>query len=36
MGRLAEAKIQFERAAALTRNERERAFLLNRMAACGY
>jgi RNA polymerase sigma factor (sigma-70 family) len=34
-GRLAEAKIQFERAAALTRNERERAFLLGRAAACG-
>ena len=34
-GRLAEAKIQFERAAALTRNEREKAFLLARAAACG-
>jgi predicted RNA polymerase sigma factor len=34
-GRLAEAKIQFERASALTRNERERAFLLGRAAACG-
>lgn len=34
-GRLAEAKVQFERAAALTRNERERAFLLRRAAACG-
>jgi RNA polymerase sigma factor (sigma-70 family) len=33
-GRLAEAKIQFERASALTRNERERAFLLRRAAAC--
>ncbi len=34
-GRLAEAKVQFERAAALTRNEREKAFLLKRAAACG-
>ena len=34
-GRLAEAKIQFERAAALTRNEREKAFLLGRATACG-
>ena len=34
-GRLAEARAQFERAAALTRNERERAFLLGRAAACG-
>lgn len=34
-GRLAEARVQFERAAALTRNERERAFLLGRAAACG-
>jgi predicted RNA polymerase sigma factor len=34
-GRLAEAKVQFERAAALTRNEREKAFLLSRVAACG-
>ena len=34
-GRLAEAKDEFERAAALTRNERERAFFLNRAAACG-
>jgi len=35
MGRLAEAKVQFECAANLTRNERERAFLLRRAAACG-
>jgi predicted RNA polymerase sigma factor len=34
MGRLAEAKIQFERAANLSRNERERAFLLKRAEAC--
>jgi predicted RNA polymerase sigma factor len=33
-GRRAEAKAEFERAAALTRNERERAFLLGRAAAC--
>jgi RNA polymerase sigma factor (sigma-70 family) len=34
-GRRAEAKPEFERAAALTRNEREKAFLLARAAACG-
>jgi RNA polymerase sigma factor (sigma-70 family) len=34
-GRLAEAKVQFERAAGLTRNAREKAFLLKRAAACG-
>lgn len=34
-GRLAAAKAEFERAAMLTRNERERAFLLGRAAACG-
>ena len=34
-GRLTEARVQFEHAAALTRNERERAFLLGRAAACG-
>ncbi|HEY1124310.1 MAG TPA: RNA polymerase sigma factor [Sphingobium sp.] len=33
-GRLPEAKVQFEAAANLTRNEREKAFLLTRMAAC--
>jgi predicted RNA polymerase sigma factor len=33
-GRLAEAKVQFERAAALTQNARERDFLLFRAAAC--
>ena len=35
MGRLAEARAEFERAAALTRNERERAFFRKRAAACG-
>ncbi|APF38283.1 RNA polymerase subunit sigma-24 [Chelatococcus daeguensis] len=34
-GRLAEARQAFEEAAALTCNERERAFLLKRAAACG-
>jgi RNA polymerase sigma factor (sigma-70 family) len=34
-GRLTEAGAEFERAAALTRNEREKAFLLGRAAACG-
>ena len=34
-GRLAEAKVEFERAAGLTRNAREKAFLLARAAACG-
>jgi RNA polymerase sigma factor (sigma-70 family) len=33
-GRLAEAKVEFETAAALSRNEREKAFLLKRAAAC--
>ena len=33
-GRLAEAKVEFEHAAALTRNEREKAFLLKRASAC--
>ncbi|WP_448627813.1 RNA polymerase sigma factor [Geodermatophilus sp. URMC 64] len=35
LGRLAEARAEFERAAALTRNEPERALLLDRAAACG-
>ncbi|MGO4840733.1 RNA polymerase subunit sigma-24, partial [Rhizobiaceae sp. 2RAB30] len=35
MGRLAEAKAEFERAAGMTRNERERALLLQRATACG-
>jgi predicted RNA polymerase sigma factor len=34
-GRLAEAKAEFERAADLTRNAREKTFLLGRAAACG-
>jgi RNA polymerase sigma factor (sigma-70 family) len=34
-GRLAEARDEFERAAELTRNEREKAFLLSRAEACG-
>lgn len=34
-GRAAEARGEFERAAGLSRNERERAFLLARAAACG-
>jgi len=33
LGRLDEAKLEFERAAALTRNERERALLLSRATA---
>lgn len=33
-GRVAEAKVEFERAAQLTRNEPEKAFLLKRAAAC--
>ena len=35
LGRLAEARAEFERAAALTRNGRERALLLDRANACG-
>ncbi|SFM03366.1 RNA polymerase sigma factor [Rugamonas rubra] len=35
LGRDAEARAEFERAAALTRNLRERALLLARAAACG-
>ncbi len=34
LGRLEEARAEFERAASLARNERERAFLLERAAAC--
>lgn len=34
-GRLAEARAAFEAAAALTRNTREKAFLLGRAAGCG-
>jgi predicted RNA polymerase sigma factor len=35
LGRLAEARREFERAAALTRNAREQNLLLERAAACG-
>jgi RNA polymerase sigma-70 factor (ECF subfamily) len=35
LGRLGEARAEFERAASLTRNERERKLLLDRAAACG-
>ena len=34
LGRTAEAKAEFEKAAGLTRNERERTLLLERAAAC--
>ena len=34
LGRFDEARAEFERAAALTRNERERNLLLDRAAAC--
>jgi predicted RNA polymerase sigma factor len=34
LGRLDEAREEFEKAAALTRNERERTLLLERAAAC--
>jgi predicted RNA polymerase sigma factor len=34
LGRLAEARTEFERAAGLTRNARERTLLLDRAAAC--
>jgi RNA polymerase sigma factor (sigma-70 family) len=34
LGRFAEARVEFERAAALTRNARERDLLLTRVAAC--
>jgi predicted RNA polymerase sigma factor len=35
LGRLGEARYEFERAASLTRNERERALMQARAAACG-
>ncbi len=35
LGRRAEARAEFERAASLTRNDQERALLLDRAAACG-
>jgi len=34
LGRIAEARLEFERAAAMTRNDRERALLLERARAC--
>ena len=34
LGRKDEARAEFERAASLTKNERERAVLLGRAAAC--
>ena len=34
LGRDDEARAEFERAASLTQNERERAALIERMAAC--
>ncbi len=34
LGRFGEARVEFERAASLTRNERERTLLLDRAAAC--
>jgi predicted RNA polymerase sigma factor len=34
LGRREEARIQFEQAAAMTKNERERALLLGRAAEC--
>jgi predicted RNA polymerase sigma factor len=33
-GRFDEARVEFERAASLTRNHRERDLLLERVAAC--
>ena len=35
LGRTTEARAEFERAAALTRNERERELLLERARGCG-
>lgn len=35
LGRMEEARVEFEQAAAMTRNARERTFLLNRAKACG-
>jgi predicted RNA polymerase sigma factor len=34
LGRAGEARAEFEKAAAMTRNERERKLLLDRAAAC--
>jgi predicted RNA polymerase sigma factor len=36
LGHFDEARTEFERAAALTRNERERTLLLGRAAACAH
>ena len=36
LGRIGEAQSEFERAAALTRNARERVLLLERAAACAH
>jgi predicted RNA polymerase sigma factor len=36
LGRFEEARAEFERAAALTRNTRERELLLERAAACAH
>jgi predicted RNA polymerase sigma factor len=36
LGRGGEARAEFERAASLTQNSRERAVLLGRMAACSH
>ena len=35
LGRKSEARAEFERAASLTQNARERKLLLDRAAACG-
>ncbi len=34
LGRMGDARVEFERAASLTRNERERKLLLDRAAEC--
>jgi predicted RNA polymerase sigma factor len=34
LGRMEEARLEFERAAAMTQNARERTLLLDRAAAC--
>ena len=36
LGRNEEARAEFERAASITRNARERTLLLDRARACGY
>lgn len=35
LGRLAEARREFEKAAAMTKNERERTLMLERAGKCG-